>query len=198
MQEYYLKKRLKSLKWTNRKLRLIPMTTMRIAISRLPNPMKKVILGNYTFPLDSGIFADIINEKSQEYPAFYNVSDLKRVNSAIYDSNNNTYIAQYHEKVAVHQQNLFIEQQKNYYTDWLKSLGNSRAKETIELLNAIFQSEKKDQLNCQQYKAIVPKTSEKRIMIKTIDEKYLDFIKSQAYMYRFHKIGDNKSDEDAG
>ena len=119
-----------------------------MTISRLPNPMKKVILGNYTFPLDSAIFADIINDKSQEYPVFYNVSDLKRVKSAIYDNNNNIYIALYHEKVAETQQNLFIEQQKSYYSDWLKSLGNRKAKETIELLLKISQNEKKDKLNC--------------------------------------------------
>ena len=80
-----------------------------MTISRLPNPMKTAIYGNYTFPLDSAIFADIINDESQEYPAFYNVSDLKRVKSAIYDSNNNIFIAQYHEKISTNQQNLFIE-----------------------------------------------------------------------------------------
>ena len=169
-----------------------------MTISRLPNPMKKVILGNYTFPLDSSIFADIINDKTQEYPAFYNVSDLKRVKSAIYDSNNNIYIAKYHEKIAANQQNLFTEQQKNYYSDWLKSLGNSKAIETLELLNKISQSEKKDQLNYSYYKSIVPKASKERTMLKTIDEKTLDFIKNRAYYYRFHKIGDNESSDESG
>jgi len=160
--------------------------------------MKMVIYGNFTFPLDSAIFADNINDESQEYPAYYNVSDLKRVKSAIYDSNNKLFIAQYHEKIATNQQNFFIEQQKNYFSDWLKSLGNSKAKETIEFLNKISQGKKKAQDVCEHYKSIVPKMSEQRIMLKTIDEKTLDFIKNGAYMYRFHKIGHNESSDESG
>ena len=141
--KYLLKRRLDKLKWINKKLRLVPMT-----IKSLPNPITRIIFGNYTFPLDSAIFADNINEKSPEYPAFWNATDLKRVISAIYDSNDNLFIAQYSEKTSVNQQKLFIKQQENYYSDWLKSLGNSKAKETIELLDKISQSEKKDQINC--------------------------------------------------
>ena len=169
-----------------------------MTINRLPNPMKKVIFGNYTFPLDSAIFADNINDESQEYPAFFNLSDLKRVKSAIYDSNNNMFFAQYHEKITKNQQNLFIEAQENYFLDWLKSLSNSKAKETIEFLNKMSQGEKKAQDICEHYKSIVPETSQERIMLKTIDEETLDFIKNRAYVYRVHKIGHNESSDESG
>ena len=120
--DHLLKKRLEKVKWIGKKLQQIPMT-----ISRVPNVIKTVIFNEYTFPLDSAIFADIIDEKTQEYPMFWNASDLKRVKSATYDSNNNVFIAQYHEKIPSNQQNLFIEQHKNYFTDWLNSLGNRKA-----------------------------------------------------------------------
>ena len=141
--ERLTKIRMQSLKWTNRKLWLIPMK-----ISRLPNPMKIVMFENHTFPLDSAIFADNINENSQDYPAFWNKNDLKRVKSAIYDSNINMYIAQYHLKTAANQQKLFIGQQKNYYSDWLKSLGNCKAKETLEILDKMSQNDSKNEETC--------------------------------------------------
>ena len=192
-EEYLLKKRLACLKWTNKKLKLIPMT-----ISRLPNPMKKVILGNYTFPLDSTIFTDYINDKTQEYSSFCNVSDLKRVKSAIYDSNISVFIAQYHDTIDSKQQNLFIGQQKNYYLEWLDSLGNLKAKETIEILNRMAQAELKDQENCSYYTSIVPKTHEEKIVLSSIDEKTLEWIKNRAYTSRFRKISHNESSVESG
>ena len=188
-----LKKRLANLKWVNKKLELIPMTLG--TTHRLPNPMKEVIFGNYTFVLDSAIFSDHIDEKSKEYPAIINGNDLLRVRSAIYDSNNNVFIAEYDEIIASNQQNLFVGQQKCYYLDWLNSLGNNKAKEMAQILNRMSQSEKKDQENCYHYTSTVSKTHSEKIMIKTITKKNLDFIKNGAYMYRLHKISHNDSND---
>ena len=165
-----------------------------LKMCKLPNPIMTVMFCNWTFALDSGIFSDNIDENSKEHPLFYKISDQKRTKSVIYDNINNVFIANYHDKVVHQDQKLFAQQQNKYYLDWLESLGNQKAKEMFDILNKVSLAQKTGYDISLHYSSKVPKTCSDRIILKALDQKFLEDIKKRAYVIRLHVVkNDNES-----
>ena len=129
------KSRLKKSKLLNKKLYLVP-----TVICKGINPIKHVRYFDYYFPLDSRIFDEFTLRKNQNEHAFFDISDHKRVTSVIYDNDEKEFTSNFHFKIAHKQISDFYQKIKDYYIDWLKSLGNKKALKFVEVLENIEKS----------------------------------------------------------
>ena len=183
------KSRLKKSKLLNKKLYLVP-----TVICKGINPIKHVRYFDYYFPLDSRIFDEFTLRKNQNEHAFFDISDHKRVTSVIYDNDEKEFTSNFHFKIAHKQISDFYQKIKDYYIDWLKSLGNKKALKFVEALENIEKSrtidtEKQKILDTEQH-------GTDKIFISHIDKQIKDYQRGQPVVIRLTKIViDNNCEE---
>lgn len=176
------KKRLQKSKWLYKKLKLVP-----LCIKREPNPYTRIRFLEYNLLLDSDMFLDASQKTNKEFCIPNNIYDYKRAKTVTYDRIKEAFTISLHEKVPNDYNNINLEQY-NYYIEWLRSLGNYRARDFIEVINLFLESDKRNKKIADQYRQIVAKSYDRKIYIKKLDDIPKSYILSEPYSCRTTKI----------
>ena len=171
-ERHLLKQRLKKHKWYGKKLQLMPITT----IKREPNPIIQIRVLEYVFQLDRDVF-HLDNKHFKKFCVPQNIFEYKRATSVTFDKEKQLFIVKVEDKVP-NDTNVNWPQ-FNYYVEWLKSLGDSRA---VNFTN-IQQDQLKSNESNKSY-AIKNFERSSKHMIKTIPKEKKDYLLSQAYLKR--------------
>jgi hypothetical protein len=116
------KERLRYTKWTNKKLKLVPLPPI--------SPLKSIRYFDLQFPLDKQLFIDGQNHKLVNV---YDMSSFKIISGITYDVEKGLYQVNIQEKKFCNELYQHFEIQKNYYCNWLRSLGTNKAFKMIEV-----------------------------------------------------------------
>lgn len=176
------RKRLQKSKWLQKKIKLVP-----LCIKREPNPYTSIRFLEYNLLLDSDIFLDETQKTSKEFCIPNNIYDYKRAKTVTYDRNQEIFIISLHEKIPNDYNNINLKHY-NYYVEWLRSLGNSRATDFIEVIQGIKESDKRSKKIADEYRQIDSKSRDSKIFIKKLDAIPKSYIFSKPYSSRTMKI----------
>lgn len=163
-----VKRRLNKSKHFNKKLKLFPVT-----IKRNPSIKKSMRFYEHSYPLDSSIFK---NQSCDVYHClnnFLGLSDFNSIFSVDYCEDNKTYKCNIIERVQPQNKEFYDEQERNYYIEWLRSLGDKRALDFIGVLEAITESKKEQE---KQNLTLNQELPNSKIMLKELTKEELDYI----------------------
>ena len=188
-----LKKKLEKIKQVGKKFWLTP-----IPIKREPNPIKSIRFFEYSFPLDSDFFDDMLPFVQKDYLYLIDVSDFKRVHTAYYDKEVKVFVTKLHEKTFNKDSNYSSNQQYKYYIDWLFSLNNSKAKYLADILDNVVQLKRQLHIKQLELDESLIKNLDAKIIVNEINADLKKQILSLPYLARISKQELIPSSEETG
>ena len=114
--------KLKYTKWTNKKLKLVPLPVI--------GHLKSIRYFDLHLPLDEQLFRD---SQSHKLVNVYDMSSFKVINEITYDVEKGLYQVNIQEKKFCKELYQHFEIQKNYYCSWLRSLATNKAFKMIQV-----------------------------------------------------------------
>ena len=158
----------------------------------MPNPITEIRFFDYKFYLDSDMFLDINDNFTKEFRCMADIYDHKIAGSVHFDQHKKCFVIKMHEKDTEEERNFSNGTKFQYCIDWLKSMGNTKATNIIEILTKLKQSTedhlKKIPQYASKYSEIMSKTDSPIFFIKSIDEKTKKYILEQPYISRTFMI----------
>ena len=178
-------KRLVKLKWYKRKVIQKPLSN-----KRNPRIMQEIRFFDYSFPLDSRIFADTFDNKSKKFNLPHNVYDHKRALSVTLDKEKSLFSIEVGEKVLSSKDLVdYSLSLQNYYIKWLRNSGNAKALPFIEIQlehNGLDKNFANKESELAIYENIDLYKYDK-FFLKKISKSDMEFISKSPYMTRTHK-----------
>lgn len=184
--EQLTSKRLKKIKWRKKKFKLAPI--------RVLNPVLTIRFYEYNYPLDSSVFLNGSSNDQKKYSNFYDVSNFKRVGCTTYDKDRSSFITKLHEKVFYKENKYPYIMQHKYYVEWLKSLGNKKALQFVEVLEQIKMLRENTLKILLEYSG----NNNSKVYLKQIPQNTLDWILGQPFISRTTKYEIVESSDESG
>ena len=174
-----VKRRLNKSKHFNKKLKLFPLT-----LKRYPTPMKRIRFFEHSYPLDSSIFKNKSCDDYYTINSFLGLSDFNRIDSVVYCENTQTYTFNVVEKAQPQNKHKYEEQERNYYIEWLRSLGDKRALDFIGVLETITENKEDQEKQKLELSQKLLNSGNSRIVLKELSKETLDHIYSKPHIIK--------------
>ena len=170
-----------------------------LIVKRFINPIQNLRFLEYSFPLDADIFEDFTFISTKDYSCIFDVYDHKMATSVEYDEIGEVFTVKMREKIFdtnLYDYNLNL---LNYYFDWLKSLGNSKAIMLIEILKTFKMIAENDFENIKNLsESTVFSEDSGKQMLMHIDSDKMESISKYPYRTRTVKVERNPSFDETG
>lgn len=185
-------KDLRKCKWHRRLLEIVP-----IKIKKELNPIPSFRFLSQNLYLDSDIFLASCDRNTKEFRLISDIYDYKRACSVMYDDERQVFDVKIHEKVN-EANKTYNNLTFNYYIDWLKSLGNSKALFLIDILLKLKNKyeTRTNQIEYSENAQIIGKN--KLLIIKKLDDNIKKFIYQGPWITRTSKTAINDSKKESG